>query len=269
MDPCIHAAMSSGSFRSGRTPVLRSSRWVLDCLFDGEIKCRVGSAKGSWELRRAGVAHLYPPETIYWEDYGAGGTYGSAFFIFDAGAAAGLDAVVRKQGRYCRFNDPDRLLETELKRAARAGAVDGDAGFWVAQSALCAALALLENARKGESGAYELLEGPVASTVELRPRIEAYCRVRLGDSVTLRKMAESLGMSSSSLSHRCSIECGTTPMRILSEVRVEHAKLLLMRGLKLADIADRTGFYDAYHLSHTFKGVTGLAPRAFLRRADA
>jgi len=53
-------------------------------------------------------------------------------------------------------------------------------------------------------------------------------------------------------------------MSTLREMRVEVAKTLLLGGERLAGIAARIGFCDGYHLSRTFKQVTGLSPKSYL-----
>jgi transcriptional regulator GlxA family with amidase domain len=47
------------------------------------------------------------------------------------------------------------------------------------------------------------------------------------------------------------------------EIRIETASHLLLRGEKLKTIAAMTGFCDEYHLSKTFKQVTGRKPKNY------
>jgi transcriptional regulator GlxA family with amidase domain len=51
-------------------------------------------------------------------------------------------------------------------------------------------------------------------------------------------------------------------------VRLEAAaRLMVAGGVKLARIAEATGFADAFHLSHAFKAHFGASPRAYRERA--
>ena len=56
-------------------------------------------------------------------------------------------------------------------------------------------------------------------------------------------------------------------MTRLINLRIDHAKHLLLRGVPLKQIAQEAGFSDAFHLSKTFKHVEGISPRGFLHRA--
>jgi transcriptional regulator GlxA family with amidase domain len=40
-------------------------------------------------------------------------------------------------------------------------------------------------------------------------------------------------------------------------LRVSHSKKLLMAGHTVKEVAEETGFYDAFHCSKTFKKVEG------------
>ncbi|MBN1673733.1 MAG: helix-turn-helix domain-containing protein [Kiritimatiellae bacterium] len=60
---------------------------------------------------------------------------------------------------------------------------------------------------------------------------------------------------------------GMAPHRYVLWKRIAACQDLLSRtDLTLAAIASRTGFYDAYHLSKTFKRLTGATPGQFRHR---
>ena len=52
-------------------------------------------------------------------------------------------------------------------------------------------------------------------------------------------------------------------MSKMIELRIGLAKNLLLRGQRLKNIAQQTGFSDEYHLSKTFKRVEGKSPKQF------
>ena len=61
---------------------------------------------------------------------------------------------------------------------------------------------------------------------------------------------------------------GRTPHEQLTELRIRHACFLLEmyhRALPLAEIAERCGYTDYVHFSKTFKAVTGVSPREYLK----
>ncbi len=61
---------------------------------------------------------------------------------------------------------------------------------------------------------------------------------------------------------------GHTPHQYLIHLRIERACQLLQREpVGMDEIAERTGFYDRFHFSRTFKRYLGIGPAAFRRRA--
>jgi transcriptional regulator GlxA family with amidase domain len=80
----------------------------------------------------------------------------------------------------------------------------------------------------------------------------------------LADIAAAVGMSVSGFAHNYKRQTGLSPMAMLRRMRVEAVKSHLMRErLTLEQIANETGFADAFHLSRTFKEVTGVSPRQF------
>ena len=95
-----------------------------------------------------------------------------------------------------------------------------------------------------------------------------YMRKRLGNSLQLAEIAAAVGMSVSGFAHNYKRQTGISPMTMLRRMRVETVKSHLLRErLTLEQIAIETGFADAFHLSRTFKNITGLSPRQFRRNA--
>ncbi|WP_079909365.1 AraC family transcriptional regulator [Paenibacillus sp. 32352] len=60
---------------------------------------------------------------------------------------------------------------------------------------------------------------------------------------------------------------GVPPMRYIHERRLERAKeLLSSTEMKISEIANMTGFYEASHFSTAFKKYTGTSPSAYRNR---
>jgi AraC-like DNA-binding protein len=53
------------------------------------------------------------------------------------------------------------------------------------------------------------------------------------------------------------------PYRYLELVRVERARRLLQRGVRISEIAFTTGFSDQSHLTRQFKRVLGVTPGSY------
>jgi AraC-like DNA-binding protein len=227
---------------------------------------RVGSARSQWWRREPHLAHLYPPGTPYWEDASAlRGPIREAYVIFEGGQEAGLRRLLNPRDRFGRIADPAGQLDAPLREMAQVGQTLGEEGFWQAQAALARIIDLLTGAEAQGDGSFVLRPVRPASqstngVVELA---EKFFRVHLAEKVTLAGVARQLGMSVSSFTHQYADEAGQSPMAALASLRLELAKSLLLRGLKMETVARQTGFFDAFHFSKAFKRHCGLSPSSF------
>ena len=63
---------------------------------------------------------------------------------------------------------------------------------------------------------------------------------------------------------------GMTPGRYLTQVRLEHAKLMLLQGEhSVAVIADACGFSNSNYFARVFRENTGMTPRAYAKSGAA
>lgn len=85
-----------------------------------------------------------------------------------------------------------------------------------------------------------------------------------GRPLRVDAMAAELGMSTSSLAHRCRKLLGMTPARAFNQFRVERAaELLRHTGMSVKQISAYLGFPNQYHFSRVFKAHAGRAPQMF------
>ena len=57
---------------------------------------------------------------------------------------------------------------------------------------------------------------------------------------------------------------GISPKKYLQEIRIEHAKTLLMQNkYMIREIAEMTGYKNQYHFIRQFKEYTGITPGKF------
>ncbi|MDT7681543.1 MAG: hypothetical protein QOG57_1853 [Pseudonocardiales bacterium] len=136
-------------------------------------------------------------------------------------------------------------------------------------------LARAEDPLEGESRLAELLGELVrrhASTPGPAPlrrgtTVAGPVMSRLADQMTsppsLAEMAGELGLSRYQLVRAFREEVGMPPYAWLAQHRVAHAKRLLERGGRLAEVATRLGFADQAHLTRWFRRVVGVTPGAF------
>lgn len=115
-----------------------------------------------------------------------------------------------------------------------------------------------------------VLEGPKLMRIEV---ILHHLRSNYAEQLRLPDVAKKAGMSVPAFSRAFKQATGASFLAYLREVRVEHAKRLLMTTPLIAEeIAHACGFQSQHHLIRSFKKVTGETPGAFResmrRRSD-
>ena len=73
-------------------------------------------------------------------------------------------------------------------------------------------------------------------------------------------LAKRLGMSVSSLAHRCVAETGSSPAAWVRRRRAERAKTLLATGLSVTATSERLGFANPYHFARVIRQEFGVPP---------
>ena len=247
----------------------RSCEWVLDYNLTPFGRCRVGSRGARWRQRRECELHVYPPNTVYWEDTSSAGVASTRgiFAAFTGGELTPLPSLLRG-GRYARFLDPSRRLSRLLEGLVEVALLQGEPGFWEAQARFGAIMALLGRSRRRGPGTFVIGDGnPNAPPTEFMARARSYMHEHLSEPITRGDVARHLHMSVSGFAHRYHRESGEPPMTSLTRIRLQLVKSLLLKGNRLKSIAAQTGFYDQYHLSKTFKRWEGVSPRGWSARA--
>lgn len=86
-------------------------------------------------------------------------------------------------------------------------------------------------------------------------------RTNITKPLSIVEMAERMGMSESSLAHKCKAMLGVSPARAFLKARLERAATLLRTTSMLAkEIAPMVGFDDPYVFSRAFKRLHGVSP---------
>ncbi len=87
---------------------------------------------------------------------------------------------------------------------------------------------------------------------------------RFGEPLSVSKIAEEVGMSTSQLNRRFRAKFQIPPSEYLQRVRVHHASRLLAQGdAAINEVALDTGFFDQAHLTRTFRRWMGMTPSDF------
>lgn len=86
--------------------------------------------------------------------------------------------------------------------------------------------------------------------------------------LALADLASAAGLSRIHFGRTFKRATGVTPMRYLTEFRLERAKELLDRSdLFIGEIGQRVGFDDRLHFSRVFKKLVGISPRGFREKS--
>lgn len=164
------------------------------------------------------------------------------------------------------IHDPD------LRNAAdrmRATLVAGDLGSDVVFDALARVFLVLLVRRYGKRDAPREVVGAQFGVAQYANLVN-YIETRLADKITPAQMAAQVGMSKASFSRKFKLTVGQTPMRFVSQMRVEAAaRLVVTEQTPLALIALRCGFADQAHLSRSFKSAYGCPPKIYRARIAA
>lgn len=86
----------------------------------------------------------------------------------------------------------------------------------------------------------------------------------------IRRMAKVAGMHPLTLINRCKRFTGNTPVQLLTEIRVKHAKKQMeATDLPITQIAYDCGFSSVQYFSETFKKLNGCPPKEHRERQKA
>jgi AraC-like DNA-binding protein len=91
-------------------------------------------------------------------------------------------------------------------------------------------------------------------------QIKHYLEHHYTDEVSLERLSEITQLSRYYLIRVFREQVGIPPHAYLRQVRIKHAKRLLVSGQTLANAAHASGFTDQSHLTRWFKRLTGITP---------
>ncbi|WP_194915751.1 AraC family transcriptional regulator [Catenulispora rubra] len=89
------------------------------------------------------------------------------------------------------------------------------------------------------------------------------------ETLSVELLAEAAGCSRFALYRAFAAEFGMSPSDYERQLRLRHARALLVSGSTPADVAAATGFADQAHLARWFKRAYGITPGVFVRGGHA
>ncbi len=92
----------------------------------------------------------------------------------------------------------------------------------------------------------------------------SYIHEHYNEKITLEDLVRISQMSRSSFINKFKEICKMPPLTYLSMIRIQTAEQLLLNSeLSVSEIAFKTGFYDASHLTKIFISTYGVSPSAY------
>lgn len=89
-------------------------------------------------------------------------------------------------------------------------------------------------------------------------------------NISFELLASEVNFSVSYISALLKKNLNTSFVKMLTSLRMETAKTLLMDpALKIIDVAERVGYNDSYYFSHCFKKYTSVSPKEFRTNEQA
>lgn len=237
----------------------RLPTWLLEMFTVGQLSVSVEGLP--WRTFGMAEGILYAPDTAYRERIPVrGGVCESLCLFFTLDDALSFDAWKNLAPPYRVIDDSLGQLMPLIQQSVRHHGLPGVDAL-LAQGAFLQILGLLLSAATVDD---TLIVAGNPSGEDLVTRLHRHMRANLGKPLTLARLAEAMDMSVSGLAHAYRRLTNQSPMMVLRRMRIDAARTHLDAGrLSLAEIADLTGFADAFHLSRTFKQIVGLSPRDY------
>jgi len=242
----------------------RARSWVIDYLNRGQQPQRVG--RRARFMRRAEVAALYAPGTVYHEFRQTSYVLDESYILFEAsgGIAERLGALTGRDG-YCHFRDNGRHVGNALRHIGELTGYRPPGHdvlvcslFLQVVAAILMARPVRPYLRAIESG------GPAHGHDTLAGKVEHFVRERITEPLSVADLARHVGLGVSAFAHRYPKEAGESPYQTILRLKLAKGKDLMQEeSLSVKETAYRLGFSNEFNFSRTFKKQEGMSPKAF------
>lgn len=103
----------------------------------------------------------------------------------------------------------------------------------------------------------------LSSRESIVSKAKKYIEANYACNISLQDIAEEVNLDKSYLGRIFRDMCGVTVMSYLKDIRLQHAKQMLMLGYGSAEVAVATGFGDPAYFSRYFKQEVGCSPTQY------
>lgn len=112
----------------------------------------------------------------------------------------------------------------------------------------------------------EVKEKPVVKKERVITGITKYMQDHLSEEVSLHILSEEFHLNSQYISQLFKNEIGVNFLTYLTNIRMEHAKkLLLSTSLSIAEVSEQSGYGDYRVFTKVFKKLEGITPSQYRR----
>ena len=112
----------------------------------------------------------------------------------------------------------------------------------------------------------EVKEKPVVKKERVITGITKYMQEHLSEDVSLHILSEEFHLNSQYISQLFRNEIGVNFLTYLTNIRMEHAKkLLLSSSLSIAEVSEQSGYGDYRVFTKVFKKSEGITPSQYRR----
>ncbi len=258
--------MYSFPFKSpGLGGLITCHEWALGCHeeYSGTVHFLNPGAKKTIR-RKKNTVHLYSPGLLFREDT-RGGTLPrqETYMNFRGGELCGLLKFTGEKYRYCCFLDIENKIGGVMKEAALICSRRGGNSFWEVQALLARCISIMLNdSKKIADNSYEIIGANESEDLFIE-NVEKYIRHNISQTIKNSELAAYMNLSESTFNHRFKKQTGLSPKARVLEIKIDTVKGLLLKGRRMKEIAEFTGFHDEFHLSKIFKKKTGISPMEF------
>lgn len=103
---------------------------------------------------------------------------------------------------------------------------------------------------------------PTAKKIE---ELKEYLTRNYAERIDTKQLAKEFLVSESTLSHYFKKLFNISPIAYRLQMRLARAKVLLVEGCTVSEVAEATGFlHDVFHFSKTFKHFVGTSPKSYM-----